>query len=91
MVSKVAEHTGIKRNTALVQFLLPIKKSGNEKSAEAITDFLLGGFTEKREKDAWHLVNVLPARPTATYLTVENTGRDGYYREKEEFVCIKVP
>lgn len=29
------------------------------------------------------MVKALPARPAATYLTVENTGRDGYYRESK--------
>lgn len=68
--------------TALVQFLSPIKKSLTEKTAdEKITDFQ-EGLTEGKGQHAWRLVKALPARPAATFLTIE-TGRDGYYRDSK--------
>lgn len=68
--------------TALVQFLSPIKKSLPEKTAdEKITDFQ-EGLTEGKGQHAWRLVKALPARPAATFLTIE-TGRDGYYRDSK--------
>lgn len=60
--------------TALVQFLSPIKKSLPEKTAdEKITDFQ-EGLTEGKGQHAWHLVKALPARPAATFLTIETQG-----------------
>lgn len=67
--------------TALVQFLLPIKKSLTEKTADEIIDSLEGLTKAKGDVPGTWLV--LPARPAATYLTVGNTGRDGDHKESK--------